>query len=330
MITTGQPTIRCAPRITGLPPARPDEAQPGDWAGYGGLPLVIEGVAGQWEAIGKWTADYLVERCGDEQVTAFMTNASLQGTVLQQVNNTVTTRFGEIIRHIFGIERRDPNLSYYLRVEPGSEVYEKLSPDFEIPYTGREFNPQWTGIWMGQAGNATPFHNDQWHGLLFQISGHKRYTMVHPFDAVQLQHNWPAEARYDLAHADILPEDAPVLNELEQVYQGILAPGEVLYVPPFWMHQVVTLDDGNISMPTRFNTSQSPDVSLFQFSQRSSLRDLTNQPVFDVDTIVNFLRDNRAHFAELESEFVEALVRVRQLNVTAADLLGAVSTRKGA
>jgi SET domain-containing protein len=78
-------------------------------------------------------------------------------------------------------------------------------------------------------------------------------------------------------------------------------------------------------MPVRFNTTQSPDVSLFQFSQRSSLRNLTNQPVYDVDTIVDFLRHNRAGFQELEREFVEALVRVRKLDVTPQHLLDAIS-----
>ncbi|GAA2683001.1 MULTISPECIES: cupin-like domain-containing protein [Actinosynnema] len=317
---------RPAPRITGLP-TRASEAGPGDLAGYGGLPLVIEGVADKWEAVGKWTAEHLVQRCGDEEVSAFVTDKSLQGTVLQQINQKVTTSFGSVVKHIFGVEREDPDRSYYLRVEPGSSVYEDLSADFEIPDTGFEYNPAWTGIWMGQTGNATPFHNDQWHGLLFQVSGHKRYLMVHPFDAPTLQRDWPAEARYDLSRADIVPEDAPVLGELEQVYQGVLGPGEVLYVPPFWMHQVVTLDDGNISMPIRFNTSQSPDVSLFQLSQRSELRNLTNQPVRDVEEIVGFLRRNRANFEGLEKEFVEALVRVRGLDVTPEQLLASVAER---
>lgn len=244
---------------------------------------------------------------------------------MQQVNKSVTTSFAEIVRHIFGIERRDRELSYYLRVEPGSPVYEELSADFEIPVTGREFNPQWTGIWMGQTGNVTPFHNDQWHGLLFQVSGHKRYTMVHPFDAPVLQKDWQPAAKYDLARAEVLAEDAPELRGLEQCYQGVLAPGEMLYVPPFWIHQVVTLDDGNISMPIRFNTTQSPDVSLFQFSQRSCLRNLTNQPVRDKDTIVGFLRENRANFAASEREFVEALLAVRELDLTTDGVLAEVA-----
>ncbi|HEV2778232.1 MAG TPA: cupin-like domain-containing protein [Actinophytocola sp.] len=316
--------LREAPRLHGLPSADGAGHTPG-WCGYGGLPLVIEGVASEWAAVGRWTAEHLVERCGAERVTAFVTDESMQGTVLQQVNKSVTASFAEIVRHIFGIERRDPDLAYYLRVEPGMPVYEELSADFEIPDIGHEFNPQWSGIWMGQAGNATPFHNDQWHGLLFQISGRKRYTMVHPFDAVQLQRNWRPAAKYDLAHAEVLAEDAPELAGLEQCYQGILSPGEVLYVPPFWMHQVVTIDDGNISMPIRFNTTQSPDVSLFQFSQRSCLRDLTNQPVYDTDTIVEFLRTNRAHFAAREREFVEALLEVRKLDIAPATLLAAVA-----
>jgi hypothetical protein len=320
-MTTSAP--RPAPRHRGLPPANPDDS--GSWAGYGGIPLIIEDVATRWPAIERWTAENLIARCGGEEVTAFATDESMQGTVLQQVNKRVTATFGEIIRHIYGIERHDPRLSYYLRVEPGMSVWDEMAKDFEIPETGREWNPQWSGIWMGQTGNATPFHNDQWHGLLYQISGHKRYTMVHPFDAGRLQRDWPAASRYDLSRADVLAEDDPVLADLEQCYQGILSPGEVLYVPPFWMHQVVTLDDGNISMPTRFNTTQSPDVSLFQFSQRESLRDLTNQPVYDRAKIVEFLRENRAHFAAREKEFVAALLEVRDLDFDADALLAEIA-----
>lgn len=311
------------PRIEALPTRGRAPGTPG-WAAYGGIPLIIEGVVGRWRASRAWTAAHLIERCGHEPVSAFVTDRSLQGTVLQQINRSVTVPFGVVIRHIFGIERVDPEQSYYLRVEPGSAVWAELSADFEIPAIGLELNPKWSGIWMGQRGNATPFHNDQWHGLLFQISGHKRYTMVHPFDAPALQRTWPAAARYDLARAEILPEDAPELAGLEQCYQGVLSPGEVLYVPPYWIHQVVTLDDGNISMPIRFDTAQSPDLSLFQLSQRSCLRDLTNQPVRDRATIVEFLRTNRRHFAERERELVEALVAVRGLDDTADALLAAV------
>ncbi len=313
-----------APRVRGIPASRPG---PGDtpWARYGGLPFIIEGVASEWPAIRKWNADYLIERAGDDPVRPFATNRVLQGTVLQQINRSVEMSFRDLVDHIFGRRRADAETSYYLRVEPGSPTYATLSADFTIPDTGRAFNPDWSGIWMGQKGNATPFHNDQWHGLLFQVSGYKRYTMVHPFDAPRLQAKWPAAARYDLSRADIVEADDPILATLELCYQGTLAPGEILYVPPFWMHQVVTLDDGNISLPLRFDTTQSPDVSLFQFSQKSCLRNLTNQPVRDREQILRFLRANRENFGALEREFVRALVEVRGLGDDVDSLLAAIA-----
>ena len=112
---------------------------------------------------------------------------------------------------------------------------------------------------MGQEGNATPFHNDQWHGLLFQISGHKLYTLVQPFDAKTLQRESP-QLRSTTSSARRSCRGRAELANLEMCYQGVLSPGEVLYVPPYWMHQVVTLDDRNVAMPIRFDTTQSPDM----------------------------------------------------------------------
>ena len=317
--------VREVPRVRALPSnePRPEDA----WAAYGGLPFIVEDLVSSWPASRKWDADYLIARAGEDPVRPFATSRALQGTVLQQINRSVEMSFRDLVDHIFARRRIDPGVSYYLRVEPGSSTYSTLSEDIAIPDTGRAFNPKWSGIWMGQKDNATPFHNDQWHGLLFQVLGSKRYTMVHPFDAPTLQATWPAAARYDLAHADLVEDRAPILATLEVCYQGTLRPGEVMYVPPYWMHQFVTLDDGNISLPLRFDTTQSPDVSLFQLSQRSCLRDLTNQPVRDREQILRFLRTNRANFDALEREFVEALIEVRGLEEDVDSLLAAMAAK---
>ena len=121
----------------------------------------------------------------------------------------------------------------------------------------------------------------------------------------------------------------PVLQDLEVCYSGILNPGEVIYVPPFWMHQFVTLDDGNISLPLRFDTTQTPHASLFQLSQQSALRHLTNQPVRDRAKILEFLRTNRGNFRALEREFVAALIDTRGLNETVDGLLNDIDNLRG-
>ena len=315
-----------APRVSALPAAHPE---PGTWATYGGLPFIIEGLASRWNASRRWTPEYLKERAGDDVVRTFITDKSLQGTVLQQINKSAELPFREVIDHIYGLRRVDPDIAYYLRVEPGSKTYATLAEDIDIPDIGRSFNPSWSGIWMGQKGNATPFHNDQWHGLLFHITGHKRYVIVHPFDAPRLQQDWPAAPKYDLCRADLVEPADPVLQDLEVCYSGILNPGEVMYVPPFWMHQFVTLDDGNISLPLRFDTTQTPHASLFQLSQQSALRHLTNQPVRDRAKILEFLRTNRGNFRALEREFVAALIDTRGLNETVDGLLNDIDNLRG-
>jgi hypothetical protein len=308
---TKRRTIAEAPRVKGLP--GPDDIR-ADRLWLGGSPVIIEGVVDQWPAVGGWSSTALIERCGTVAVEPFATNAQLNGTVLQQINRSEPMTFGEFIRHTFGEARRDPKAAYYLRTGPGSPVYDALAEDIIVPDISRPFNPKWTGLWMGQAGNTTPFHHDWWHGLLAQISGHKRYTLVHPCDGVALQKDWSAGARYDLCSAEVLPADADVLQDLELVFEGVLAPGEMLYVPPYWFHQVVTLDDGNISMPTRFDTTQMPDVSLFQLSQDSCLRPLTNQPVTDLHRVAEILRQNRRRFNQREDEFISALCNIRGLD----------------
>jgi hypothetical protein len=298
------------------------------WSGFGGTPCIIEGIASKWPALSRWTPDELKSRCGNEIVNAFMTDESFAGTVLQQVNRTVQSSFAEIITKIFGGAGSEAGVSYYLRVEPDTSVYNEMAKDFDIPEIGRPFNPTWTGIWMGERGNATPFHHDWWHGLLAQISGTKRFTLVHPFDAPRLQSGWPAESRYDLRNIEVLPAGAPELMDLEQCYEGVLKPGDLLYVPPYWWHQVVTLDDGNISIPIRFDTTQSPDVSLFQLSQHSGLRTLTNQPMTEIAEIVKHLRNNRQQFLDREREMIVALTEVRGLNATAEEIIVMIETAK--
>jgi hypothetical protein len=114
--------------------------------------------------------------------------------------------------------------------------------------------------------------------------------------------------------------DSEVLAELETAVVGTLQPGEILYIPPYWWHQIETIDGGNISMPIRFDTSQSPDVPLFQISQESSLRDITNHPIAEPAALKACLSDNRQRFHWRESEFLTALEATRGVGIDPNEL----------
>ncbi len=139
----------------------------------------------------------------------------------------------------------------------------------------------------------------------------------------KLQAEWCAAARYDLATAP--PFDPETADRFSVGFSGILEPGQMLYIPPYWLHQIDTLENGNISMPIRFDTEQTPDVDLFQLSQDSLLRPLTNQPVSDAEELVEILRRNHERFARSEREFVEAFCAVRGLEMEPEEILAATT-----
>ena len=280
----------------------------------GEAPLLIAGVAAEWPCCAGWDRESLVERLGDLEVAPFVTGDGSRNTVLKQVNVTKPMTFGEALAHLFGVERIVDG-SLYLRIGAGSPGFAELARDFPVPAVGAAYEAAATGVWFSQAGNVTPGHHDWWHSFLIQVRGSKRYTLVHPLDAVSLQSTWPEGERYDLTPAPEFSLAAKPNWQGEVRYEGVLSAGEILYIPPFWIHEVETLTDGNISIPMRFTTTQSTASDLHQLSQNGLLRDVTNAPTRDAATIAEVLRRNRRAFFAREAAFIRALENAREITI---------------
>lgn len=295
----------------------------------GAAPLVITGVATQWACCGTWDRSSLTRRLGHLDVAPFVTGDGPRNTVLKQVNATKSMKFGQAVAHLFGAERIVDG-SLYLRIGAAAPGFDDLAQDFVVPDVGAEYEPAATGVWFSQTGNVTPAHHDWWHSFLIQVCGSKRYTLVHPLDAVSVQQSWQACERFDLSPAPDLSSAATPDWDGEVRHEGILSAGEILYIPPFWLHEVETLTDGNISIPMRFTTTQSVASDLHQLSQDGLLRSVTNTPTRDTATIIDALRRNRREFLAREEEFVRALVAAREIDVDAGRLLADVRHDDGA
>ena len=122
---------------------------------------------------------------------------------------------------------------------------------------------------------------------------------------------WEPEAQDDLSCAPYMSSNDPMIEQLVNCFVGVLNPGEILYIP-YWFHQIETLDNGNISLPIRYDTCQTPDLPLSQLRQNSSLRVITNQQVSDEMTLIKIMEDNRNLFETREREFVKAFRRCRK------------------
>ena len=113
----------------------------------------------------------------------------------------------------------------------------------------RIFNSQTMQLWIGTRGNVTPLHYDRNHGLLTQISGCKELVL---FSHEDTQFLYPHSSFSDRAHTSRInlrqlgdSSYAELFSKLEeaQPYSCVLQPGELLYTPPFWWHDVTSLDN---------------------------------------------------------------------------------------
>jgi hypothetical protein len=114
-----------------------------------------------------------------------------------------------------------------------------------------------SGIWIGSEGVVTPLHHDAWTGLLFQMTGAKRILMFAPTERPNLSFLPPFAvgdrwSRLPGRADDADPAAHPRFARADR-HEATLEEGEVLFIPPFWSHEIEALE-ANISIPFRFRT----------------------------------------------------------------------------
>eukprot|EP00164_Ancoracysta_twista_P003582 GFYU01004787.1.p1 GENE.GFYU01004787.1~~GFYU01004787.1.p1 ORF type:complete len:556 (-),score=72.85 GFYU01004787.1:243-1910(-) len=100
---------------------------------------------------------------------------------------------------------------------------------------------------VGMRGNLTPAHYDEQHNLFSQVRGTKRVLLFPPttrnFRALSpfpLFHPCDRQTQIDYDNPDF--ERFPYLKEAHGM-EVIVKPGDVLYIPPYWWHQVESMDE---------------------------------------------------------------------------------------
>jgi hypothetical protein len=195
-----------------------------------GLPFLVSGVVGRWPLC-SLTPQALRERFGEVPVRA---------------------RVGDYVATAFAPDRamRDMSLREYLDLS--------AAPTDDLPpYVGnlelRELNamchwPAWFDkmgpprFWLGPARTVTPLHCDYDDNIFAQIWGSKRIFLAPPHHD---QFLYTREANPVLFGSPFDPEapdfDAFPLARQATIVEVVVEPGDMLYVPAGWYHQVRAL-----------------------------------------------------------------------------------------
>ena len=224
---------RGLPLLTSIPRLKRLDATAFEARAAQGLPFLMTGLVGRWPLCGL-TPEELREQYGELPVRA---------------------RTGDYIRQAFRADRpmRDMTLREYLDLEPG-RIH---GPDEPPPYVGnmelRELNRlcHWPTyfhkmgpprFWLGPIGTMTPLHCDFDDNIFAQVWGTKRIFLVPPHHDEFL---YVREANPVLFGSPFDPEQPdfgtyPLARQAAAV-AVIVEPGDLLYVPAGWYHQVRAL-----------------------------------------------------------------------------------------
>lgn len=118
-------------------------------------------------------------------------------------------------------------------------------------------------LWLGEPHVAATMHYDAVHNIFIQLFGRKKIRLISPkyIDRLKLygrHHPFSCQSRYLDVHSNrFIPRnsfslvkqshlDVPIIDNCDvsdvQIIEVELNPMDILYIPPYWMHDATALD----------------------------------------------------------------------------------------
>lgn len=110
-------------------------------------------------------------------------------------------------------------------------------------------------VWLSSQGCNTHTHFDQDYNVFVQLVGRKRFTLFPPAMSPYM-HIYPRV--HPLWHKSQMDFDNPDLTLFPdyvkaEAFEGEVGPGDILFIPPYYWHNVETLTTPSISLSTMSN-----------------------------------------------------------------------------
>jgi mannose-6-phosphate isomerase-like protein (cupin superfamily) len=229
-------------------------------------PAVIR--IGDWSRLdwktSRWSNEYLVRKAGNHDVRVLV-RRTVGGRHDLESTDYVTMMFRDFVRDV--LARPTGNDAYYLNLQHDRVLDPpllQLLGDFTIPPYFQDVRLRCVVAWMGRSPVpiVTPLHHDFEDNLYAVVEGRKRFLLYPPSAARSLYTRgeivaiephgrivyapgepMPHLSRLDPETAD--PERFPLFGPVRPYGREVtLAEGDLLFVPAFWFHRVVSEGEG--------------------------------------------------------------------------------------
>lgn len=217
------------------------------------MPVVLRGYALQTEAAKRWNFDYILEKCGDVEVTLTGPDSDWQGP-LKDV--------------------RDPKI-YCANADAPFKAFPELVDELSIPtlkpYIKRDY--RFSQFFIGQKATGSGYHCAGIWNFFYMIEGQKKWWFVDPELTWMI---YPSIHIGVLAFSSLvsfpLRSDASVYKLYKYCprYAVTLNPGDVLLNPPWWWHAIDNLTPTSVAVATRWDAARS-DMAFYELNRVLSL-----------------------------------------------------------
>ena len=202
----------------------------------GGRPAIITELAADWRATREWTPETLMGRAGD--VAVEVQSGRLRNPTYERdkVSRRDVRAFATFIADC-ATAGNDTYLTAF-NADANTALTDRLAADLGQldTYLAHEGDYPNGMVWIGGAGTFTPLHHDLTNNLLVQLVGTKTVRLVPPSESRKLYAAGvfsDVEDLDDPARIAAFPAAASVRG-----FSFDLEPGDALFIPVGWWHQV--------------------------------------------------------------------------------------------
>ncbi|KAF1345806.1 phospholipase A2 [Delphinella strobiligena] len=178
-------------------------------------PFIVRGGAQSWKAVQGWSADYLIDAIGDNEVNVSITPHGDADSVFQNEDGSLffikpyerDETFRDLITYI---QDQEKSSSKQRPVKYGQTQNDNLRNEYsdlfsDVPTYGPPFarialgrHPEAINFWLGNSLSTTSMHKDNYENIYAQIRGQKHFVLLPPIAAPAVNENAIRAASYIL------------------------------------------------------------------------------------------------------------------------------------
>lgn len=207
----------------------------------GNRPVVLTDLTADWPAMQRWSPQDLKARFGSHAVVI---QADRVGNARYEVDKLLHQRVVRLGDFVDWVLANTPSNDAYLTANNELLRRPEFAPLLEdigsLPaLCDRTRLDRSSSLWFGPAGTVTPLHHDTVMLFHTQVVGRKRWRFVSPLQTALVYNHYEVYSDVDLDAPDLArhPDIARAT-----VLEVVVEPGETMFLPLGWWHQVASLD----------------------------------------------------------------------------------------